>query len=270
MATPSRADRAAAPAVPFDIGLMNVTAAVFGTIGAIALAAALVFWLARQPAFALKSIRIVGDVTRNSGATIRANATPHLAGNFFTLDLTAGRRAFESVPWVRQAVIDRVWPNRLQVRLEEHRPVALWSSEGGAERLVNSFGEVFEANIGDVEDDGLPTLEGPEGSAAHMLTLFGRLAPIFARLEARIDTLTMSARGSWSAELDSGAEVQLGRGSDDEVAERAERFAGTLAQVLARYQRPLEYADLRHRDGYAVRLKGISTTLDVPPKSTKK
>ena len=148
-------------AAPFDIGLMNVTAAVFGTIGAVVLAAVLVFWLARQPAFALKSIRIVGDVTRNSVATIRANAMPQLAGNFFTLDLAAGRRAFESVPWVRRAVIDRVWPNQLQVRLEEHRPVALWSTDGSAEKLVNSFGEVFEANIGDVEDDGLPTLQGP-------------------------------------------------------------------------------------------------------------
>ena len=270
MAKATRVGDAAAVAAPFDIGLMNVTAAVFGTIGAVVLAAVLVFWLARQPAFALKSIRIVGDVTRNSVATIRANAMPQLAGNFFTLDLAAGRRAFESVPWVRRAVIDRVWPNRLQVRLEEHRPVALWSTDGSAEKLVNSFGEVFEANIGDVEDDGLPTLQGPEGSAARMLGLFARLAPILARVDARIDTLTMSARGSWSAELDSGAEVQLGRGSDDEVAERAERFVGTLAQVLARYQRPLEYADLRHRDGYAVRLKGISTTLEVPPKSTKK
>src|SRR5215218_837992 len=135
MASASRIDRTAAPAVPFDIGLMNVTAVVFGTIGALALAAVLVLWLARQPVFALKSIRVVGDVTRNSVATIRANAMPQLAGNFFTLDLATGRRAFESVPWVRQAVVNRVWPNRLQVRLEEHKPVALWSTDGSAEKL---------------------------------------------------------------------------------------------------------------------------------------
>jgi cell division protein FtsQ len=36
-----------------------------------------------------------------------------------------------------------------------------------------------------------------------------------------------------------------------------------LTQVLSRYRRPLEYADLRHNDGYAVRLKGITTTLNV-------
>src|SRR6478735_2106646 len=98
MATTPRFNRAAAPALPSDIALMNATAAVFATIGALALAGVLVLWLARQPAFALRSIRIVGDVTRNSVSTIRANAAPHLAGNFFTLDLGEGRRAFESVP----------------------------------------------------------------------------------------------------------------------------------------------------------------------------
>ena len=270
MARTPRFNRADAPAVPTDVMLMNVTAAVFGTIGAIVVAAVVVFWLARQPAFALRSVLVVGDVTRNSVATIRANAMPQLVGNFFTLDLTTGRRAFESVPWVRQAVVNRVWPNRLQVRLEEHKPVALWSIDGSAERLVNSFGEVFEANLGDVEDDALPMLQGPDGSAARVLGLFRRLGPILAALDARIELLSLSARGSWRADLDNGAEVQLGRGSDDELAERAQRFVGTLPQVLTRYERPLEYADLRHHDGYAVRLKGISTTLDLPQKPAKK
>jgi cell division protein FtsQ len=249
---------------------MNASAAVLGTIGAVLVVATVLFAFVRQPGFALRSIRIEGDVTRNSVSTIRANAAPRLAGNFFTLDLAAGRRAFESVPWVRRAVVNRVWPNRLQVRLEEHRPVALWTDEGAVEKLVNSFGEVFEANLGDVEDDGLPTLQGPDGSSAHVLALFGRLAPVLAPLDAHVEALTLSARGSWQARLDSGAELQLGRGSDDEVVERTQRFIATLAQVLARYQRPLEYADLRHNDGYAVRLKGITTTLGVADKTGKK
>jgi cell division protein FtsQ len=266
VARAARAPETDAGGLPGDIALMNVTAAVFATLGAVLVVATLLLGFVRQPLFALRAIRIEGDVSRNSISTIRANAAPHLAGNFFTLDLAAGRRAFESVPWVRRAVVTRVWPNRLVVRLEEHRPVALWSGESGVDRLVNSFGEVFEANLGDVEDDNLPTLQGPEGSSAHVLAFLARVAPVFAAMDAHVDTLALSARGSWRVELDSGAEVQLGRGSDDEVAERAQRFVGTLPQVVTRYQRPLEYADLRHRDGYSVRLKGITTTLAAPDK----
>ena len=262
------------PALPADIRLMNTSAAVLAAIGVAALAAMLLMWALHQPLFAVRSIRIDGDLTHNSVLTIRANAAPRLAGNFFTLDLAAARRAFESVPWVRQAVVKRVWPNRLAVQLEEHRPVALWAEPAGADakstdplsdRLVNSHGEVFEANLGDVEDDALPTLRGPDGSAAHMLALLGRLQPVFGALDAHIEALELSGRGSWRVELDTGAQVELGRGEDDEVIERTKVFTATLTQVTQRYQRPLQYADLRHNEGYAVRLKGVSTTPDAGP-----
>jgi cell division protein FtsQ len=260
-AAPTSPQRRIATAPP-DVRFMNATAAVFALAGALLLAGAAVLWLARQPYFAIRSITVDGDVGRNSVSTIRANAAPRLAGNFLTLDLASVRRAFESVPWVRQAVVRRVWPNRLRVQLQEHRPVALWGGgEAGSDKLVNSFGEVFEANVGDVEDDSLPTLEGPEGSSAHVYEMVGRLAPAFASLQSRIDALRLSARGSWQATLDSGAVVELGRGSDDELVARTQRFAATVRQVMARYQRPLEYADLRHDDGYAVRLRGVSTVV---------
>jgi len=255
------------PPIPGDVRLMRVTANILFVLGAVALIVLALNWLARQPIFALRAIRIEGDVTRNSVSTIRANAAPKLAGNFFTTDLVADRRAFESVPWVRQAVVRRVWPDRLAVRLEEHRAVALWGNDAATDKLVNSHGEVFEANLGDVEDDNLPTLSGPEGSAAPTLAMLVRLVPVFQRLDLGVDALSLSGRGSWRVELDNGAEVELGRGSDDEVIARAERFVGTVTQVTSRYQRPLEYADLRHHDGYAIRLKGVTT---VTPKAKDK
>ncbi len=218
--------------------------------------------------FPIRSIQLDGDLARNSVPTIRANAAPRLAGNFFSVDLQQGRAAFESVPWVRRAVVRRVWPDRMAVRLEEHRAAALWEGhdgDTGAERLVNGYGEVFEANVGDVEDEDLPSLGGPEGSAAEVLALYQRVQPVFAQLGLNVERLHLSGRGSWRVELDSGASVELGRGSEDELVARTERFARTITQVTARWQQPLEYADLRHADGYAVRLRGVSTTL--PPAS---
>jgi cell division protein FtsQ len=260
--------------MPADIRLMNVTALVLATFGVVALVAVAILWAAHRPIFAVRSIKIDGDMAHNSVLTIRANAAPKLAGNFFTMDLAAGRRAFESVPWVRQAMVRRVWPNRLSVQLEEHRAAALWlpagSGDENSDKLVNSYGEVFEANVGDVEDEALPTLSGPDGSSARMLALYGLLQKEFAPMEARIETLELSGRGSWRVELDTGAEVELGRGSDEEVITRTRRFVGTLPEVRSRYeQHPLLYADLRHNDGYAVRLKGITTSSDAG-KSQKK
>ena len=268
---------ALAPAypLPVDIRLMNVTAFVLAAIGGVALAALALMWVTRWPVFAVQRITVEGDLAHNSVLTIRANAAPKLAGNFFTIDLGAGRRAFESVPWVRQAVVRRVWPNRLRVQLQEHRAVALWANaaraDEPADKLVNSFGEVFEANLGDVEDDAMATLRGPEGASARMLALLTRLQPEMAKIDANIETLELSGRGSWRVVLDIGAEVELGRGSDDELIARTRRFVSTLPDVKGLYQQhPLLSADLRHNEGYAVRLKGVSTSAEPAAKPQKK
>lgn len=255
-------ESAATPVLPADVRWMRHTANGVFALAVLLLGATALHLLTRQPAFALRSIRVDGDLTRNSVATIRVNAVPKLRGNFFTTDLQAAQRAFESVPWVRRAVVQRVWPNRLTVHLEEHRPAALWRGAGASDQLVNTLGEVFEASVGDVEEDGLPVLEGPDGSSAAMLSMLARLQAVFGRLERHVDVLRLSGRASWRVELDSGAKVELGRGSDDEVVARAEHFVGTLSQVTEQFQAPLVYADLRHRDGYALRLRGITTTLN--------
>ncbi|AEG92057.1 cell division protein FtsQ/DivIB [Ramlibacter tataouinensis] len=251
----------AALTLPADVRLMNITATVLFAACGVLLLAALAWWLVRHPAFALGRITVQGDVAHNSPATLRANVAPRMAGNFFTVDLVAVRQAFEAAPWVRQAVVRREFPNRLRVLLQEHRPVALWGTEGES-ALVNSHGEVFEADPGDIEPEGLPRLAGPDGQAAQVLAMYRALAPLFQPLGLELVQLVLTSRGSWQATMDTGASVELGRGPVQEVAARTRRFAQTLAQAaskLGRRPEALVSADLRHGDGYAIRLRGVTT-----------
>jgi cell division protein FtsQ len=249
-------------AMPVDVRLMNAIAAIVFTLALVALAAAGIAWAARRPEFQFRDVRLEGDLQRNSVTTVRANAMPHLAGNFFTMDLGRTRAAFEQVPWVRHAVVRRVWPDQLVVSLEEHQPVALWEDDEDSDKMVNSHGEVFEANVGDVEDDSLPQFAGPEGSSEQVLDMYRRLQPLFASMDVEVTTLRLSGRGSWHVDLDNGAAIELGRGTQDEVIERALRFIRTVPQVLRKFHAPLESADLRHAEGYAVKLKGMSVAAD--------
>ena len=248
--------------LPVDVRLMNITATVLFIGFALLLVAALAWWAVRHPAFAIGGIVVQGDVTHNSTATLRANVAPRLAGNFFTVDLQKAREAFEAVPWVRHAVVQRQFPNKLRVQLEEHRPQAFWGPDSES-RLVNTFGEVFEANPGDVEQDDLPRLAGPDGTSTQVLALYQALKPLLEKLDLGIEQVVLTGRGGWSLHLDSGATVELGRGTTEEVLARSQRFAQTLTQVTAKYgRRPeaLVTADLRHTDGYAVKLRGVTTT----------
>lgn len=268
MATRKPTRKSPAPAaLPLDVRLMNGVAALLFVAVLLALLWATVKWATRSPVFTVRAIALDAALQRTNLATVRANAIPRLAGNFFSIDLDASRAAFESVPWVRRAVVRRVWPNRLAVTLEEHQAAALW--QGGdrrSERLVNTHGEVFEANVGDVEDEGLPTLTGPDKRSAQMLGMLQRLATELQPMGTPVQTLRLTSRGSWRAELEGGATLELGRGGDEEVVQRVGRFVRTFAQAAGRFGSPggaprtLIAADLRHPDGYALRLAGITTS----------
>jgi cell division protein FtsQ len=252
-------------ALPADVRLTNgVATALYALVVGMALAAA-GLWVWRAPWLPIQRIQVVGDMNRNNVVTLRANVASRLQGNFFSIDLSKARAAFEAVPWVRRAEVRRIWPNTLRVTLSEHRAAALWQNEDGSEQLVNTEGEVFEANTGDVEDDALPSFEGPQGSAAQVLAVYRRLVPLATRMDTEIQTLRLSGRGSWRMELDTDAVIELGRGTEDELAARLERFVRTLAQVQQRYPAPVQSADLRHRDGYALKLRGITTMATAAP-----
>lgn len=257
-----------AMSIPLDVQLMNVSARVLFVVAVLAFIAWTIAGLVRLPAFSLGGIEVTGDTGRYTPSIIRTTVLPQLKGNFFTVDLAKSRASFEALPWIRHAIVRRIWPNRLQVTLEEHRTAAIWHREDDDDQLVNTEGEIFDANVAEVEDDRLPTLSGPDAaSAPRVLQMYRQLNGMFGALDAHIDTLRLSDRGSWTAILDSGAQIELGRGEVAEVVARVTAFMGTVGEVLQRYQRPLEYADLRYPRGYALRLHGISTNFANPSPS---
>ena len=249
--------------MPSDIRWMNAATIALAWLALAIVVAGALTWASRQPTFHIRQLTIDGELHRNNLPTVRANALPRITGDYFSVDLRQAREVFESVPWVRQAVVRRVWPNELRVTLEEHQPAAYWSHDERDDQLVNVQGEVFDANVGDVEDEQLPTLKAPSSATAEqaqqMLSMLNQLKPVLAPLGADIDTLELNDRGTWSVLLTDDAVIQLGRGTPEEIIERTARFVRTLPQLQAQYGQPLAYADLRYPKGYAVQLRGLTT-----------
>jgi cell division protein FtsQ len=267
-ANPKR--KAGPTALPADVRVMNLLAWVLVLAAIVFVGHTVWSFMQRSPLFALRSIEITSPLTRTNAVAVRSVAAPKVAGNFFTIDMAQARAAFEAVPWVRRASVRRVWPNGLQVSIEEHRATAVWDGGENDDRLVNEYGELFDANLADVEDDALPTLAGPEGSSRQVLTLHQRLLPLVAQMDTGIDALRQSRRGSWSLELGNGVSMELGRGSEAgdpaEVVERTARFVRTFTEVSTRLGHPtLQHVDMRHGNGYALRFQGMVMTPTLVP-----
>ena len=253
----SRSPAFAAP-LPLDVRLMNRLARLLLLLFVALLLGLVGKWLISQPTFTLETIRIDNELQHNNPVTLRANVAPKLTGNFFTLDLANTRQAFESLPWVRQAEVRREFPDRLRVRLVEHEPVAFWGTEFGS-RLINTEGEVFEVNEGDVEAEELPLLHGPKAQAPEVLKAFRVLSPLVDTLDVPLVQLELTGRGSWRARLESGAMLELGVGQIDAIEQRTRRFLATVSQTSTRFGRNIESADLRYPNGYALKLRGVTT-----------
>ena len=102
---------------------------------------------------------------------------------------------------------------------------------------------------------------GPDDSAApQVYRLHQALQPLFARLDWRMQRLELDRRGGWRVRLAHGTVVELGRGNTEELLTRVTHFVFTVSQLSQRYAYRLEMVDLRYPNGYAVRMRGVTTT----------
>lgn len=244
--------------LPLDIRLMTLATSVLGWVFAASALTVASLWAVRHPVWKVAAFEIHGDLAHQNAVTFRAHLGTRLRGSFLSLELTDVQKVFESVPWVRRALVQREFPNRIKVTIEEHQAVAWWGASGDSQ-LVNRQGEVFDASAEDDDTDQLPEFSGPQGQAAQVKAMYESLEPLFKPLGLGLTRLQLTEQGGWRAALDNGARLELGRGDTEELVERVSRFTQTVTQVTQRHGRRLETVDLRYPGAYAVRLHGVTT-----------
>jgi cell division protein FtsQ len=232
-----------------DARQMNALAATLAILAALGLAIALVAYVVRQPAFAFKEVVVATPLHRTSAAHLEAVVRAELTGTFFTMDLEHARDVLNRVPWVRDAGLRRQWPNRLEVTIEEHEPLARFN-EGA---FVNTRGEVFEAE----SRDELPRFLGSEARAREMTERYRAWSDALRPLSLDVAEVRLSPRGGWRVRVagsESALTLELGR---EDADARLARFINAYRQTigaLARSGTRIETVDLRYRNGYAVRV----------------
>lgn len=201
----------------------------------------------RSPAFPVRSVEILTAPKHAPREAIERAVRGQAGGNFFGARIDPLRRALEQVPWVRKVEVRRVWPDHLEVTLEEHVALARWGTRGA----VNTHGERFAGPAG----PELPLFIGPDGSEAEIAARYPRFARLLEPLGAPLERVVLTPRYAWQLRLANGLNLMLGR--DAEVAEqRLQRFVELYEATLARVPGRHEYVDLRYANGFALRVKG--------------
>ena len=243
-----------------DVKMLNALSGLLVAGAVLALLVSGLWWVAQRPMFTLKSIVVEGmpdmPLRRVNALTIRSTALPRIKGNFFTADLDSVRSAFESVPWVRTAMIRREWPNKLIVSVEEYRTLGTWGEDG---RLLSVKGDVFTANLDEAEEDGpLLAFSGPDGSEKDVVAHYGQIKDWFAPLSLKPAAVALSDRYAWTVKLDNGMTLELGREQDkNTMHDRVMRLIGVYPQLLQKMNGKIENVDLRYPNGMALKDNGL-------------
>lgn len=253
---PSRPSRPAKQAKPAGDGfwhqptLLNLVADVLIIAASVAFAWAAVIALQRLPFYPLREVQVLGELSQVQRGQLEGATRGVVQGNFFTVNIDATRAAFEKLPWVRRAEVRRQWPDSLELRIEEHVPVARWRGINGEPRLVNSYGEVFVGSV----DLPLPLFSGPEGSAAEILARYQEFEVALAKVGMHPKVVALSAREAWQVRLDNGLLLDLGRDQTKlPLSDRLARFTEHYPNAIKRSSIQVVAVDMRYPNGFTLR-----------------
>lgn len=199
----------------------------------------------------ITEISVSGELKHVSSGDVSAQVSGWLNSSFLTADLQEIKAQVDSLPWVNNSMVSRVWPGKLTIHTVEERPVALWNGHA----YLNAEASVFEPESL-AWDAQLPELIAPASSSqeskADMLQRLAELHHLLGPHNLVLKSLTASERGVWELGLESGLQVALG---SPPFEQKIERLAAVLTGATEETRGRMLAVDTRYPNGLAIKWK---------------
>ncbi len=184
-------------------------------------------------------------------ASVRALLKPYEGQRFLMLSLSSVRQALRAHPWVADARVVRIWPDRVRVDITLQRPVARWGDAG----LVNGRGEVFRPPaVGDYAQ--LLRLDGPDPrQAGALLALAVWLRQQTAFMDWRLVEVRQYVGGSVETRWWPQRTIWL---EAARYQAQFRRFLEAWPQVRPDLRDTAVMVDLRYSNGFSIRTKPLN------------
>ncbi|ABA59303.1 Cell division protein FtsQ [Nitrosococcus oceani ATCC 19707] len=204
--------------------------------------------LADPETLPLRQVNIKGQFKYVTQQKLHKVTAGYVKGGFFNVNLKTIRTVVEELPWVAQVNVRRVWPDALQIEVQEKIPLARW----GKDALISIEGEIFtppEASF----PQGLPKLQGPPDSERLLVSRLEKIQAQLNSLGLRVVQLTMGERRDWHVVFEDGMELILGRAHSKQ---RLTRFQQIYAHLLRLHREDIKRVDMRYTNGFAITWHG--------------
>ena len=186
--------------------------------------------------------------------------------SFFLLDLQNLQESLEKNSWIDRVQVSRRWPDQLQIKIIEQKPIARWGNIG----FLNYRGELIVAEKRP-ELMLLPLLNGAEGGERKVMAQYQFMVPLLRSRDLSVKRLQRLPRGAWVLQLGfediekNGAsittfDVTLGR---DQIVEKVQRLLLVYDQQLQGQRQRIDKIDLRYNNGIAVSWRIENNNIDM-------
>lgn len=201
--------------------------------------------------FPLRIIEIQNELKWMPSEVISQMVSSYLEQGFFGVDVEAIQSQVNSLPWIASSEVQRVWPDKISIRLTEQSPLARFGEKG----ILSTEGKVFYPESFSLPS-GYPWFRGPEKAAIEMLKEYLDFLEMLSPLGLSIAELNLSEEGVYKVQLDNGIAIILGKTA---LAERLSRFILVYPSQLKSETARIAYLDLRYTNGMAIGWKAGNT-----------
>lgn len=214
--------------------------------------------------FPVSNVDILGTVDYADRKRLQDDLVSFLEDGFYGLDIDDIRRSVEQSPWVASASVRRIWPSRIEVRVEEHEPGARWNDN----QLISKQQQLFSPPQLQNESPehqrwravfaDLPVIHGVPGRHQSLLEAYRQYQHELAAFDLTLAELNEDERGSRTLILSNRVTVRLGY---EEQELRMQRFVDVYERMASSIERQTDISgatfDMRYSNGFA--LGGVTT-----------
>ena len=202
--------------------------------------------------FPLRYVYLQGEWHYLDPSEVRRAVLSQPVVSFFVLDIEHIQQRLNAMPWIQTAIVQRRWPDGLDINLKERRVFARW----GEAELIDPNGQRFQPEVLPESKDW-PLLNGPKGQERQVLEFYQAAHQRLRNIDLSIAKLEQDARGAWRLQLNNGLKLKLGK---IQLVQRLERFVVLYPKVLQAQLAEITEVDLRYNSGLAVRWNRLSST----------
>lgn len=192
--------------------------------------------LARSAGFSVQEVLVEGRDRTASDALVAALGIERGTA-IFGFDPEAARQNIEALAWVRQASVARRLPDTVYVQIDEHRPLALWQSDGNVAILDTEGLIIPDTRVERFRH--LPTVVG--ATAPELAPDFLRLLATYPAVAEQMEAAVLVSGRRWNLRLKGSIEVKL---PEQQVAQALQTLT-SLDKEQALFERDLVAVDLR-------------------------